>query len=252
MNEDWYCFHDGNQAGPVSETVIRQMLQSGRLRWDDLVWRDGMADWVKAEQVSELASSRVAPVPAPAPIPPPFTAAVPAAAAMPQSLPRPVIAAAPALSPIPSLSNLSVPIPGTVPEGALAILTKTRPWVRFISILVFIGCGLMLLSGLAAMVMSLTTVGGGFTGIGVGVAVLVAYAFGACLMLPMGMFLSRYAKAIRAVQGSRRIEDLEAALGAQKSYWKYLGILTVVGLSLSILGVVAGLIFGLAAFFTNQ
>lgn len=231
MGEDWYYFQNGSQVGPVTESAVREMLQSGRLRWDDLVWHDGLPDWLSAERIPNLASSRVLPIPAPAPAPPPFVPSQPLSAI------RPLSPSAPAA---PMLADVS--------QATAAILGKTRPWVRLLGILAFVGCILMVLFGVGALVVALTTGGGGITGVGIGAAALLAYLIAAVLIFPIGLFLNRFAKAIRTLQASGRNEDLERALLAQKSYWKYIGILTLVGMTLSILGSVAMLIFGLSSY----
>jgi len=44
----WYCYVDDRQHGPMEEAALRQWVQSGRLKPDDLVWKEGMDDWVTA------------------------------------------------------------------------------------------------------------------------------------------------------------------------------------------------------------
>jgi len=254
MSEDWYYYQNGSQAGPVDESVVREMLQSGRLRWDDLVWHDGLPDWLAAEQIPNLASARVLPVPAAAPAPPPFSSA--AAAVPPPPAFPPQYAAVPA-QPLSAMRPLSPSAPAApmfadVSEGTVVALGKTRPWVRFLGIMALIGCVLMVLFGLAGLAMGIMTGGGGLTGVGIGAAALLAYLLAAAFILPVGLYLNRFAKAIRGVQASRRAEDLERALLAQKSYWKYVGILTLVGIALSILASVGMLIFGLSGYLTSS
>jgi len=57
----WYYSSNGAQTGPVSADDLKSMLADGRVRPTDMVWREGMSDWVPASSVSELAV--VAPVP---------------------------------------------------------------------------------------------------------------------------------------------------------------------------------------------
>jgi hypothetical protein len=52
----------------------------------------------------------------------------------------------------------------------------------------------------------------------------------ALLVFFPALYLARYASRIAQLRGSGRVEDLEAALEAQKSYWKFIGILTVIWL----------------------
>jgi membrane protease subunit (stomatin/prohibitin family) len=45
---------NGQQQGPYTLTVLQQMVQQGTLTRDSLVWRQGLAAWVKAGDASEL------------------------------------------------------------------------------------------------------------------------------------------------------------------------------------------------------
>jgi len=77
-SDAWYYSENGRQAGPVTAAALREMASSGRLGPQDLVWREGMADWRPASTVHELAASLpvpaaswpVAPPPLPAGFPP--------------------------------------------------------------------------------------------------------------------------------------------------------------------------------------
>lgn len=57
---------NGQAAGPYDMGSLSQMVSSGTLTKETLVWKQGMADWVKAETVQELSSlfgNTVPPVP---------------------------------------------------------------------------------------------------------------------------------------------------------------------------------------------
>ena len=43
---NWYYVKEGQQAGPVSEAELDELIRSGALAADTLVWREGMAEWV--------------------------------------------------------------------------------------------------------------------------------------------------------------------------------------------------------------
>ena len=47
---DWFYSKSGKQLGPVSETVLFQLAASGQVLPDDLVWKEGMAQWMKASR----------------------------------------------------------------------------------------------------------------------------------------------------------------------------------------------------------
>jgi len=45
---------NGQAAGPFNIQVLTQMASNGQLTVDSLVWKNGMAEWVKAGTVDEL------------------------------------------------------------------------------------------------------------------------------------------------------------------------------------------------------
>ncbi len=50
----WHYAKSGVQLGPVEEAELRAKLDSGELSVSDLVWREGMGDWLPAGKVREL------------------------------------------------------------------------------------------------------------------------------------------------------------------------------------------------------
>lgn len=54
MDKSWYYAKDGSPIGPVAFPVLKQMAAIGQLAPDDLVWAEGMADWVPARTVTDL------------------------------------------------------------------------------------------------------------------------------------------------------------------------------------------------------
>jgi hypothetical protein len=51
----WYYSKNGVQLGPISDSEIRAKFASGEILVTDLVWREGMRDWLPTAQVPELA-----------------------------------------------------------------------------------------------------------------------------------------------------------------------------------------------------
>src|SRR3954447_18476729 len=47
----WYYARDHVQKGPVPLNTLRALVARGELGPDDLVWRDGMGDWLPVSQV---------------------------------------------------------------------------------------------------------------------------------------------------------------------------------------------------------
>ena len=51
----YYLAVDGEQAGPFTMAGLKEQLDADSLARDTLVWTEGLADWVKAEDLGELA-----------------------------------------------------------------------------------------------------------------------------------------------------------------------------------------------------
>jgi hypothetical protein len=138
----------------------------------------------------------------------------------------------------PAAPPAETPVMATLTRGAMDYLSQTQPWVRFISILIFLGAGFMAFAGCAMMAMILA---GGMTGkgLGRGLGVIGGLAAGsfylmlACLYIAPGVFLHRYAVAIKQLKAACTPEALEDALKHQRSFWRFVGILSAVGLVLS-------------------
>jgi len=73
----WYYAKGDRQLGPVTTAELKQLAGSGSLQPDDLIWREGMDDWVPAQNVRGLFGPESKRLPAAAPAPP--KAASPAA-----------------------------------------------------------------------------------------------------------------------------------------------------------------------------
>lgn len=51
MADNWYYAQNNQQLGPVPLATLQAMARSGQLNGEDLVWREGMANWTPANQV---------------------------------------------------------------------------------------------------------------------------------------------------------------------------------------------------------
>jgi len=67
MESEWYYAVQGQQQGPVSSGELRQLVTSGRIQPSDMVWKQGMTQWVAAINVTGLFPAGTQ---APPPIPP--------------------------------------------------------------------------------------------------------------------------------------------------------------------------------------
>lgn len=52
----WYYSQNGGQAGPIEQTELAAKITSGQVKGSDMVWRDGMGEWVAASQTAEFGS----------------------------------------------------------------------------------------------------------------------------------------------------------------------------------------------------
>jgi hypothetical protein len=115
-------------------------------------------------------------------------------------------------------------------------LRQTRPWVMFFSILGFIVAALMAVGGLLGGMVVLAQ-GSPAEG-----AVLMIYLLFGLLYFFPALYLLRYAQRIRDLIYSHNVADLEAALSAQKSFWRFTGILVALILVLYVVLLLGGLV----------
>ena len=54
MNPDWFYSVGDSRQGPVTEDELRRLASDGTLKPSDLVWKDGMPDWVEARTIDAL------------------------------------------------------------------------------------------------------------------------------------------------------------------------------------------------------
>ncbi|MCL2779706.1 MAG: DUF5362 family protein [Polyangiaceae bacterium] len=135
----------------------------------------------------------------------------------------------------------------------MQLLLQTRPWVRFLSVLAFIASAFMLLAGVLGLVGGLAGMAAvnamGHKGVPSGFAFLsLLYIPFAFLAIYPGMKLWAYGSAISRLALSRSPQDLEAAIGHQKSYWKFAGIMAIVVIILQVIGIGIAMVAGAALF----
>jgi hypothetical protein len=130
----------------------------------------------------------------------------------------------------PPTAPLDVPVGGAgasggeVPASVVAVLAETRPWVKFLSVLFFIGMGLGLVAAIVAVTMIPSS--------GMNSVALIPAFLLMLFYIPPALFLSRYAGNIRRLQTGGGVPALQEALSSQKSFWKYVGVLAIVVMGL--------------------
>jgi len=124
----------------------------------------------------------------------------------------------------PSFSSASSDVVGSDLDldRSARMLSQTKPWVRFISVMMFIGSAFMVLGGIAMMI-------GGAAGLGGAGAFLgIVYIVMALLYIVPAVFLWSYADRIGRFLQQKSPGTLASALESQKSFWKFMGILMLI------------------------
>lgn len=139
-------------------------------------------------------------------------------------------------------------------------LGRTRGWVMFFSVMLWIGAVFLLLGGIFMVGMGL--VAGASSAMGQelskefgavgGVAVIgVIYFVMAVFYIYPAMKLGKYASRIRDLAAVPSEQNLVAALNEQRAFWKYVGVFTIVMIALYVVFiavmVVVGIVGGVAA-----
>jgi len=223
MANQWNYIQDGQSLGPIPEEELKARLAAGSLSWETLVWCDDLTAWTPARLVQALASAQRE-------LQPPRIELDESAGRIPPAKPFPP----------PQAARQYVPPGATfqaaVPSEVVETLRQTKPWARLLAVLGFIGIGFMVLASLAMLAFESSMRIGLPRGFGVGM--MVVYLFMAGIQLPAALFLNRYASRIGDLLGSQAPSDLQEALVAQKSFWRYIGILTLIVMCIYILIIV--------------
>ncbi|MBA7519996.1 hypothetical protein ES705_12084 [subsurface metagenome] len=139
---------------------------------------------------------------------------------------------------------------GVLTANSIEFLSKTTPWVRFIGVLYFIGLGFMAL--IAIIVMLSGTIGGVFSESLGGYSILASLGLGSIYLVFAGimffpaLYLYRYGSKLKTFLITREPQDLEASLKNNKSFWKFLGIISIIYLSIIPLAIIISIIVGIA------
>jgi hypothetical protein len=134
--------------------------------------------------------------------------------------------------------------PAAVTELTVDLLRRTRPWVLFLAVLAFVGCGLVVVLGVITVAAAFLTSSGPdafpkFLG-------LIYLPFAVLYVYP-GIKLWKYGSAIGRLVAGRTPAELEAALAEQKSFWKYTGVVAAVVLVLYAVGIGVAILIGVVA-----
>lgn len=149
--------------------------------------------------------------------------------------------------------NISHPNASTVSPAVIEPLRRTKGWARFLSVLGYIGSSLMIFAGIGMIVAG--AVGGLGVGGKSGVYAGVPFGFMGAIYIVMSLIylvpaflLGRYATRIGGLMQRQTELDLIATLDAQRSFWKFVGVMTLVVLAIYAVGFVIMMIVLMAGF----
>lgn len=150
-----------------------------------------------------------------------------------------------------------------VGPGTIAALAGTKPWVRFMSVLMWLASGFFILmsclySVLAASSGAMFKDNPAFKGnpvfasnpaflMGTFISAAVYFGVFALLVIYPAMKLWKYANRIGSLTASHAVADLESALNEQRRYWKFQGIMVIIGLCFALIGFIGLMAMGMSA-----
>ncbi len=141
-----------------------------------------------------------------------------------------------------------------VPSEAITQLQRTKPWVRFFGVMMWIGSMLMLLGGAAFLLLALI----GLTSpaaTGMPKEMMVGMAGGYIVVGFLYIYptikIWGYGTAIGRLVSSRSADDLVKALDMQRSFWKFVGIMMIILFSMYFLMFIAMIALGATGALNN-
>lgn len=111
--------------------------------------------------------------------------------------------------------------------STVAMLAATKPWVRFLSVVVWLGIAIMLILAVCMAIISTQPMP---RGVARGVFMIFAAAYGsfAFLYILPAIKLWKYASRIGSLVETRSGTALDAALNEQRGFWKVIGVMTII------------------------
>jgi len=208
---------EGQELGTFKTTKIAKGLQTGFFRVSDLGWREA-SGWQGLTDIVGSANAAASPS---------------GTAVMSRTDQNPPNDHNPYASPV-SSGQPTAMFGSTVPPLVIQELKRTKPWVRLISVLMWIGGVLilvfLLISSMEQLRMGsqMLRKGDSAEGLGrmTGVALIIALV--AALVIYPTLKLTKYASNIGRLVESQSFTDLCAALREHRRFWKFQGILFLI------------------------
>jgi hypothetical protein len=121
--------------------------------------------------------------------------------------------------------NSGMPLTRTM----LQYLVEASPWLRFMGIIGFIGSGFCCIGGIISSfsLFAASSLISEIANFPIWIFPSIQIPLGIILFFP-AYFLFRFGQKIRTYQYTHSNEDLESCFNYNKSYWKFMGILTII------------------------
>jgi len=216
--DKWYLqTEEGDQYGPVTKAELDQWLAEGRIDASCQILCEGWDQWRWAEDVyPQLAGTSASPV-------------IDTGGGQTSSAAHvPVVGPLPAGQTAPAAIVTEEPHSGGISRSIRRSMQETRPWVMVLAVFGLVANGLGLLAGaLAVLAIAVAT-------FGIGLIVAPLYLVSPVLGLIASYLLLSYGMRIGDFCRRETVLQLESAIEAQKSFWKFTGIVALVTLGLVI------------------
>jgi hypothetical protein len=141
-----------------------------------------------------------------------------------------------------------------VPSEAITQLQRTKPWVRFFGVMMWIATVVMVLGGVAFLLIAMAGLASPEAG-GMPKAVMVgmagAYVLIGFLYIYPTLKIWGYGTAIGKLVNSRSADDLVKALDMQRAFWKFLGVMMIILFAIYFLIFVAMIVAGATGALNN-
>ncbi len=131
---------------------------------------------------------------------------------------------------------------GLMTDSIISSLRKTRPWVLLLAILGFIGTAFTMIAAIGmlfggSMMQDMEGAEGIPGGGGFIYGMAAFYLVIGIIYFMASWYLLKYAGAIKRAVTGMSLDDLEIALEKQASFWKLMGILTLISI-IAVIGMV--------------
>lgn len=126
-----------------------------------------------------------------------------------------------------------------VTEQMINHMRSTKLWTKFLSIMGFIMAGFMVIMGTFIIFAGNLFTKGASPSLTIFMGIF--YVLCSIFYIIPSLYLFKFASALNRFLSDRKDGEMEAAISYQKSFWKFCGILCLIGMIIAIVGIVAAI-----------